>query len=137
MSHYSEVEIELRDRAALLAALGRLGFAGKVEVHDTPQNLYGYEGDRRAQTAHLIIRRQNVGMASNDLGFIRGADGNYRAIISDFDGRHGYGAAWTGKLKQAYGVEKARAEAKKRGYRIKEETLPGGRVRLTLSGRAG
>lgn len=136
MSHYSEVEIEIRDRAALLAALGRLGFTGdKVEVHETPKNLYGYEGGRRAQTAHIIIRRQNVGTASNDLGFVRGADGNYKAIISEFDGRHGYGATWTGKLKQAYGVEKARAEAKKRGYRIKEETLPGGRVRLTLSGR--
>jgi hypothetical protein len=38
--------------------------------------------------------------------------------VSEFDQQqNGYGDAWLGKLKQAYGVEKARAEAKKRGYR--------------------
>ena len=33
---------------------------------------------------------------------------------------------------QTYGVEKARAEAKKRGYRVSEQKLDGGRVRLVL-----
>jgi hypothetical protein len=134
VSHYSEVEIEITDQAALLAALGRLGFNGKVEIHETPVNLYGYMGDKREQKAQIIIRRKFVQVGANDLGFIRGEDGRYKAIVSDFDASHGYGAAWQGKLKQAYGVERARATAKKRGYRIKEETLSDGRVRLTLKG---
>ena len=131
MSHYSEVVIEFTDEGCLMAALKRLGFQGKVELHREAQPLYGYQGDIRAQKAHLIIRRQHVGPAANDLGFERQPDGKYRAWISEFDQRqNGYGDAWLGKLKQAYGVEKARAEAKKRGYRVSEQQQDDGRIRL-------
>lgn len=134
MSHYSEVQIEFRDRAALVAALSRLGFQGKVEVHQEAQPLYGYQGERRAQTAHIIIRRQYVQAYANDIGFERQPDGSYRAWISDFDrgsdGLGTYGTTWQGRLKQAYGVEKAKAEAKKKGYRVTEQKQDDGRIRL-------
>lgn len=135
MSHYSQVQIEFRDGAALVAALERLGFKGKVEVHKEAQTLYGYQDDVRPQKAHIIIRRQNVGSASNDLGFERLEDGSYRAWISDFDrtrqsGGTRYDDKWLGRLKQAYGVEKARAEAKKKGYLVSEQKLDDGRIRL-------
>jgi len=35
-------------------------------------------------------------------------------------------------LKQAYGVEKGRAEARKKGYRVSEQKLEDGRIRLVL-----
>lgn len=131
MSHYSEVTIEMTDQGCLVAALERLGFKGKVEVHSEAQALYGYQNDVRAQKAHVIIRRRHVGSAANDIGFQRQPDGSYRAFISDFDrSENGYNAAWMGKLKQAYGVEKARAEAKKKGYRVSEQKLDDGRIRL-------
>lgn len=133
MSHYSEVMIELTDEGCLVAALNRLGFEGKVEVHKTSQTLYGYQGDARPQKAHIIIRRQHVGRAANDLGFERQADGRYRVWVSEYDQSHnGYNDTWLGRLKQTYGVEKARAEAKKRGYRVSEQKLDDGRVRLVL-----
>ncbi|RJR44304.1 MAG: DUF1257 domain-containing protein [Deltaproteobacteria bacterium] len=133
MSHYSEVQIELTDEGCLLAALGRLGFKGKVEVHREAQPLYGYQGDVRAQKAHVIVRRQHVGPAANDLGFERQADGKYRVWVSNYDTRYNkYDDAWLGKLKQAYGVEKARAEAKKKGYRVSEQKLDDGRIQLVL-----
>lgn len=133
MSHYSEVQVEFRDGAALVAALGRLGFEGKLEVLQEAQSLYGYKGDRRQQQGHIIIRRQHVGLAANDIGFQRQSDGTYRAWISEFDQTHNnYNSAWLGKLKQSYGVEKARAEAKKRGYRVSEQKLDDGRVRLVM-----
>jgi hypothetical protein len=134
MSHYCEVMIELRDEAALVAALTRLGFKREViEVHQAPQTLYGYQGDAREQKAHIIIRRHNVGPAANDLGFERQADGRYRIWVSEYDQRkNGYNDAWLGRLKQAYGIEKARAEAKKRGYRLTEQKLDDGTVRLVL-----
>jgi len=87
-------------------------------------------GDVRPQKAHIIMRREHVGQAANDLGFERQANGKYRAWVSEFDQRHGYGDAWMGKLKQAYGVEKARVEAKKKGYRVSEQKLDDGRIRL-------
>lgn len=131
MSHYSEVQIEFRDRAALVAALGRLGFQGKVEVHQEAKSLYGYQGDRREQQAHIIIRRQHVGQAANDIGFQRQSDGTYRVYISDYDRDYNrYNGEWLGRLKQAYGVEKAKAEAKKKGYRVTEQKQDDGRIRL-------
>ena len=120
-----------------MAALSRLGFEGKVEVHKEAQALYGYQGDARAQKAHIIIRREHVGSYANDIGFERQPDGSYRAWISEFDqtrtsGGTRYDDKWLGQLKQAYGVEKARLEAKKRGYRVSEQKLDDGRVRLVI-----
>jgi hypothetical protein len=133
MSHYSEVQIELIDEGFLVAALSRLGFKGKVEVHREAQPLYGYQGDVRAQKANVIIRRQHVGQAANDLGFERQPDGRYRVWVSDYDRKYNkYDDAWLGRLKQAYGVEKAKAEAKKRGYRVSEQKQEDGRIRLVL-----
>ena len=133
MSHYSEVVIELADEGCLVAALSRLGFKDKVEVHQEGQPLYGYQGDVRAQKAHIIIRRDHVGRAANDLGFERQADGKYRVWVSEYDQKYNkYDDTWMGKLKQAYGVEKARAEAKKKGYRVSEQKLDDGRIRLVL-----
>jgi hypothetical protein len=131
MSHYSEVAIELTDEGCLVAALSRLGFKGKVEVHREAQALYGYQGDVRAQKAHIIIRQQHVGRAANDLGFERQTDGKYRVWVSDYDRKYNkYDDTWMGWLKQAYGVEKAKAEAKKRGYRVTEQRQDDGRIRL-------
>lgn len=131
MSHYSEITIELTDEGCLMAALSRLGFNGKVEVYKEAQALYGYQGDLRAQKAHVIIRRQHVGLAANDLGFERQPDDRYRVWVSDYDRKYNkYDDAWMGRLKQAYGVEKARVEAKKKGYRVSEQKLDDGRIRL-------
>jgi hypothetical protein len=133
VSHYSEVQIELIDEDCLVAALARLGFKGKVELHQEAQPLFGYQGDVRAQKAHIIIRQHHVGPAANDLGFERQADGKFRVWVSDYDVKYNkYDAAWMGRLKQAYGVEKAKAEAKKRGYRMSEQKLDDGRIRLVL-----
>jgi hypothetical protein len=70
-----------------------------VEVHDTPQNLYGYQGDSRTDTAHVIVRRKYVGESSNDIGFLRNSEGVYEANISEFD-RYNlkYDEEWLGKL---------------------------------------
>jgi hypothetical protein len=131
MSHYSEVQIELIDEGCLVAALSRLGFMSKLEVHKEAQSLNGYQGDVRAQKAHVIIRRQHVGPAANDLGFERQPDGKYRIWVSDYDRKYNrYDDVWMGKLKQAYGVEKAKAEAKKKGYRVSEQKMDDGRIRL-------
>ena len=57
MSHYSEVQVEFRDKAALVAALGRLGFGpDKLEVHQEAKALYGYQGDKREQQGQIIIQ---------------------------------------------------------------------------------
>jgi len=73
-----------KDRECLLAALAECGYA-EVEEGES-LSLYGYQGDRRKETANIVIRRKFVGSASNDLGFQK-TDAGYVAIISEFDRR--------------------------------------------------
>lgn len=96
----------MRNLEVLLATLAELGWdKGKVEVHETPQALYGYHGDQRAEKAHVVIRRSNTGVgSSNDIGFVREADGTYRPIISEYD----QGACVAGYGNRSYKGEKTK-----------------------------
>lgn len=76
-----------------------------IEVHDTPANLVGYRGDTRAQKANIIIRRQYVGSASNDLGFLYNEEtGAYDVIVSDYDSGQ-YNQRWLDNMGLQYGQE--------------------------------
>ena len=66
-------EIVFKDRRLLRAALADLGYSEVEEGEALP--LYGYQGDRRPETAEIIVRRRNLGSASNDLGFTPTPDG--------------------------------------------------------------
>ncbi len=149
----------MTDQECLLAALAELGFdSSKVEVHATPVNLVGYRGDTREQRANIVIRRQNVGSASNDVGFLASATG-YQAFVSGFDHpRFGtgwlsqlssrYQTHWTTKQERLAAEERRRVEeerqrlveaqrqavherAKNMGYRV-QETREGEAIRLVL-----
>ena len=159
MSAYMTLLTPMTDQQCLLAALADLGFDGaKVEVHATPVNLVGYAGDRRAQTANIVIRRQHVGAASNDVGFLASATG-YQAFVSGYDHpRFGtgwltqlnsrYQSHWTAKQERLAAEERRRLEeerqrvveaqrqavherAKKMGYRV-QETREGETIRMVL-----
>jgi len=131
MSHFSEFQVKgITDKATLIRALELMGFEGKIEVYDTPQQLYGYRGDARNQKAHIIIRRKYVGNASNDIGFERLADGTYKAWISDYD-KTKYSEAWLAKLKTAYSVERISKMAKSKGFMVKQE-VEKNKVKLVL-----
>lgn len=159
MSAYMKLLTPMTDQESLLAALADLGFdASKVEVQATPVNLVGYQGDQRVQTANIVVRRQNVGAASNDVGFLASPTG-YQAIISDYD-RQRFGAEWLSQLNSRYQVHWAvkqerlaaaerrrleeerqrvveaqrqavHARAKKMGYRV-QETREGETIRMVL-----
>jgi hypothetical protein len=63
MSHFTRLQTRLVDAGALVKALADMGFA-HVEVHDQPQHLFGYRGDRRPETAEVIVRRKYIGPTS-------------------------------------------------------------------------
>ena len=159
MSAYITLMTPMTDQECLLAALADLGFDhAKVEVHSTPVQLVGYAGDRRAQTANVVIRRQFVGGASNDVGFLA-ANTGYQAYVSGFDHPR-FGTGWISQLHERYQkhsvaklerlaveqrrqleeerqklVEAQRAvvheKAKKLGYQVKE-SREGDTIRLVL-----
>lgn len=115
MSKYHEYQCEFKDEESLVAGLKDMGYP-IVEVHDVAQNLVGYHGDKRAEKANVIVRRQYISSAANDLGFIKKPDGSYSAIVSAFDsGKHN--AGWFVNLKKAYGENAAIKVAAKNGFK--------------------
>lgn len=132
MSEYTTVELEINDPECLKTSLTELGYV--FEEHETAQNLYGYQGDKRQQKAHIIIRRKNVGSMSNDVGFLRKEDGSYELIISEFDssGSKKQAKNLTQVLKQVYATHKIKKKAKALGYTIKSQKTTEGKVKIRV-----
>lgn len=130
MSKYTENQTEYRDSALLVECLQEMGIK-QVDVHKTAQPLIGYHGDKRAETAEIIIPRKVVGRASNDIGFKLGANGSYTAIISEYDSATGYDAKWQAKLKATYAERGIIQKAKQKGCTFAgKKILPSGKIQL-------
>jgi len=121
-------EIVFKSRELLLAALAELNYTHIGEGEGLP--LYGYHGDRRAETAALIVRRQYIGAGSNDLGFARGAEG-YFPIISYFDRRTLLGGEFLPRLRVAY-AERVVETVRKRLRASVRRTTEGSVVKLRV-----
>jgi hypothetical protein len=131
MSHFTVIKTQIKDVNALVKALTDVGFK-QVEVHDTAKHLYGYLGDVRSQSAEVIIRRQHIGSASNDIGFKRQLDGSFEAIISEYDRRQ-YSQQWINRVTQRYGYHALMHTAPEQGFSIEsEETLEDGTIRVVV-----
>lgn len=128
MSAYHTQKTQYKDRDCLVEALGEMGYKN-VEVNDVAQNLYGYHNDMREQKANVIVRRQHISSAANDLGFIKAEDGTYSAIVSAFDsGKHN--ASWMTKLKKAYTEKVDMKTARKSGLHFLGKKIVNGKVQL-------
>ena len=131
MSHYTTTELEVKDLDAFVDALvqcwsdarGKTILREDIEIHETPTNLVGYMGDKREQLANVIIRKNNVGGSSNDIGYMVN-DGKATAYISEFD-QSKYTQSWQKKVKQRYAMNVATKAAVKKGYKVKEEWVDG------------
>lgn len=116
MSHYSKIQTQFADKEILLTCLAKLGY-NKVEVNAQPKHLYGYMGDIRPESAEVIIRRQHISSASNDIGFRMKPDGTYEAIISEYD-LGILGAGWLQRLTQSYAQEAVYSSLSKQGFTV-------------------
>jgi hypothetical protein len=130
MSHFTRVRTTLRDADLLAAALKETGYPD-VDVHDRAQTMRGWAGQRRR--AEVIVRREHIaGGALADLGFARGPDGSFEAIIDSTDGQR-LGPQWLPQLTQAYGHAAALKYAHDHGYEVlTDEAEQDGTRRLTL-----
>ena len=121
MSHYTTIETMLVSEEHLVLALHDVGISD-VERHEAAEPLVGWTGDSREARAEVIIRRKHLSSASYDIGFARGADGRFEAMITDDDRRH-YGNLWLGRLAQRYSYRVARDVLAKQGYDLVEESV--------------
>lgn len=126
MSAYSEIKTEFKDGELLIEALKTMGFT-PTNCIGNPQSLEGYQGDRRQQKADIIIPRSQVGGASNDLGFIKGPDGTYKAVISDYDSRR-YDSKWLNTVKANVADAGIQRTAKKMGLRVASRKVTKGKI---------
>jgi len=149
MSVFTQVELELRDIEIVEEVLAEM-FGGKVEnCIDCPLPIRGYRGDDRSKLAptnknyappcHLIVRKENIGAASNDMGIHRRSDGSLTAYISGYDRRGKLNEKWVNevkaKLKTKYAEKMVQRQAKRAGYKVSREIRHDGTVRLRLKRR--
>jgi len=66
------LETEIKEQKYLVAALAEMGY--RTEIHLQGSALVGFEGRERPERANIIIRRQHLDSASNDIGFAKSAD---------------------------------------------------------------
>lgn len=121
MSHFTTVKTQMVSTEHLVQALVDLGFSN-VESYESPRALYGYRGDERPQRAEVIVRRQFIGPASNDIGFARDSNGAFVAIISEFDRRQ-YDTQWLGQLAQRYAYHVAKEQLEAQDFTVVEEEV--------------
>ena len=116
MSHIVTVETEVRDPTAVAAACRRLGL---------PEPVHGVAKLFSGEAAGLLVRLPGW---------------RYPVVVDTATGRvryDNYEGAWgdpakLDRLMQAYVVEKALIEARRRGHAVIERALADGSVRLTI-----
>ena len=121
-------EVLFKDRRLLLAALADLGYSVVEEGEALP--LFGYQADRRPETAEIVVRRQYVGSASNDLGFARTELG-YVPIVSEYDLRALQGGQFLPRLRTLYS-ERVVEEVRNRLHGTTRRTVEGSVVKIKV-----
>jgi hypothetical protein len=121
MSHIVTIKTEIRDAEAVRAACRRLGLPPP------------------AQGTAKLFSESATGL------IVRLPGWNYPAVCDLATGQvrfDNYGGAWgdqreLDKFLQAYAVERARLEARKKGYTVTEQSLPSGEIKLTIHVQEG
>lgn len=137
MSKYEQTATLITNPDCLIAALNELGF--QCEFHPEGAHLIGYEGRKRPETAHVIIRKHQIGEASNDIGFARRPNGTFAAVLSEYDRSIGFDEKWIGRVHQIYKEKQLLADARAKGYVLRSRevvnTPAGPQVRLQFLAR--
>ncbi len=135
MSHYVECKPGFKDQQALIDALVAVGFErSQIEVHAETTALFGYQGDERPQRAHIVIRREQVGTAANDVGWERMPDGTCRAWISEYDGRHRFNPEMQNRIKQEYAYHAVARQQRALGRTVERRMLDSGEIEVVIGG---
>jgi hypothetical protein len=137
MSEYRKQTTNCKDRECLIDALIEMGYKREnIEIHEEAQQLFDYTGrathytDKNGDKANVIVRRQHVGGAANDLGFkLNKETGTYEAIISRYDsGKHN--STWLAGLKTNYSEKTLIKTCKKQGFKFLGKKVVDGKIQM-------
>jgi len=128
MSHFTYIKTQFKNREALIKALNDVGYNHLEEGSNL--SLYGYRGDKRSQTADIVVRRKYLSNASNDIGFKWQGD-HYEAIISEYDRR--VFPDFVQRIQRKYTYHALMAVAEEKGFTVEsEEVDEQGQVKIVL-----
>lgn len=125
MSHFTKVELELRDAACIKGALEDMGFT----VETGSVTIKGYAGNKQDD---IVVRKSQLPSGCyGDMGFrLNKTTGKYDLVCDEMD--LNAGKLRLGELKQGYGVRKVRMAAKRQGFRVVRESRNKGKVQILL-----
>jgi len=124
MSHFTTIQTQVRDIAALREACRELG----VELIENAVAC-GYGSN--TQRGDYVIKLAGP----YDIAVNKQQDGAFGLTTDWWDGHveNEVGANF-GKLLQLYGVHKARIEAQRKGYTVRRQMLADGAIKLVIGG---
>lgn len=82
MARVRRIPTSITSARHLIRSLEAGGFK-RVERYDTPQTLLSWRNQPLAESAEIIVRRDQIGATADDLGFTRRADGGFDALVSE------------------------------------------------------
>lgn len=124
MSHFTTIETQIRDGAALRSACEELGLIVESEAEARGYGSNKLKGD-------LVIRLKGP----YDIAVNQQEDGTF-GLTCDWWGGHverELGKNF-GRLLQLYAVHKAQAEARRKGYTTRRRTLGDGSIKIVIGG---
>ena len=124
MSHFTTIQTQVRDVSALRAACQELGLGIRPSTKARGYGSNKLKGD-------LVIRLNGP----YDIAVNQQQDGSF-GMTCDWWGGHvekEVGKSY-GRLLQLYGVYKAQAEARRKGYTTRRQALKDGAIKLTIGG---
>jgi hypothetical protein len=116
MSHIVTIQTKIHDGGAIIAACKRLGLAAPVQG-----TVRLYSGEATGLLLHLP-GWQYPTVIDTLTGVVR---------FDNFGGRWG-DQAYLDQFLQAYAVERAKLEARKKGYQVNEQALQDGSIRVQI-----
>ncbi|MDP6526962.1 MAG: DUF1257 domain-containing protein [Kiritimatiellia bacterium] len=124
MSHFTSIQTQVRDILALREACRELGLTVEEKAEAR-----GY-GDNKRKGEFVIRLKGPYDIALNEQ-----QDGSYGLTTDWWQGHVAkeVGEKY-GTLLQLYGVYKAQAEAKRKGYTTRRQNLKDGAIKLTIGG---
>ena len=124
MSHFTTIQTQIRDVSALRTACKEMGFTVEENAEARGYSLNKIKGD-------LVIRLKGP----YDIAVNQQADGTFGMTTDWWDGHveREVGENY-GRLLQLYAVHKAQAEARRKGYTSRRQTLGDGSIKIVIGG---
>lgn len=124
MSHFTTIKTQIQDVSALRSACQELGF--ELVEHGEAR---GYAGNKLK--GDLVIKLKGP----YDIAVNQQEDGTFGLTCDWWDGyvEREVGTGY-GRVLQLYAVHKAHAEARRKGYTARRQTLKDGSIRVSIGG---